>query len=1077
MSPESAQDRLKTLASRLNLDFEGILGELRPQVETPAPRPQPVAIELTDAAIRAAINETFVASEIGASGAADILHNSEVVMIGGRRRLRLTDTARGAILRQASGGERFNALLREAIAGDKATPPALASEAETRSAILRQCLTGPPVDLSGATPSTLRSAVAAMAGLRDIKLPGRARSLTEAQRLLERAEFLEPLRISIGAEGPWDVPPDADRFVGRAGELTQLRAFVDEIDSEGGLEAASRHIAGAAEAVRHTFGDRRVQGVRLIIARGGLGKSALIAKFVLDHALKQSRRFPFAYLDFDRAAIQSRDPRSLLLEVARQVALQFPEETGAELGALREQIRHLLAGTTTTAADADPFESFKSIVRRQITKGERALLVVLDTIENAQSDQQALSGLLAFVERLSTGGFTELRLVAAGRAQIPELLAPSAVRREGVPITLGPMSVSDARKMVQKLGTSLLGDAWRSDWSVRLAGRDGEAEERREPLSLRVAVEILRDEVPEHRDRRSMEIEALGEVGEGFVGKLYMNRVIGHVAGGEDVRKLAWPGLVIRRVSVPIIRDLLAPLLALDPENALDMFNALATQVWIVFRDGDVLRHQPDLRARTLPWMRQMPEFARINAEAVKYFEARQTEGAQQTAEWLYHRLLAGESPVTVDRSWMEAVVPFLRNAAEDFPPMSAAADYLAARTSPHLLPPDQLKRLSPRLSLLHVARTGPQTGNLMDQTIDPALVAMPISDWPVSTRPDPISAARTTLTIKTGRWRGAGPPEGIIAGSWHQQLTTAIAFHRARTTSALSGGDSVEKALMTLAATSPQSAPLAASIEDLATARICAWDNASAVDRAVASRLGRGVAFSDASIGMANLRTAMLFGDEATIPAATQWLKLAIEQTRSHRQTGVSGRELQALGGDPELRSKVDVFLQSLSWSWSQMTKALEAPTECIRFDQEPIVNAVIEAVRRCCETGRAENAAILRRFAAARSEDWLVPLAYAAYRATGGRIPAAMSTLYESYLPVPRGLLQRTVSRRISVPTDALEAMRIADEASDVEHACRAFLEDSDPTEAADLKSLLSWYRTWRKEIERLLGSAETR
>ena len=1071
MSADSAQDRLKSLAGRLNLNFEDILGELRPQADGPVPPQQPPGIEISDASIRAAINDTFVASEIGASGEPAILRNSEVVMIGGRRRLRLSDAARGAVLTRAAGNERFTALLSEAVAGDKTTPPALVSEAGARSAMLRRCLTGDGLDLAVATPTTLRTVVSAMERLRGITLPAPFPPLTDAQRMLDRAELLEPLRITIGATGPWDQPPDTDRFVGRTRELTQLRAFVDEIDSEGYLEAGARQVTGAAEGLRQSLGDQRAPGVRLIIARGGLGKSALIAKFVLDHALKQSRRFPFAYLDFDRAAIQSRDPRSLLLEVARQVALQFPEQAGAALGALREQIRQLLAGTTSAAPDADPFEAFRSIVRHHITQRERALLVVLDTVENAQTDQQAMSGLLAFVERLSAGGFTELRLVAAGRGQIPELLAASQVRREGVAIALGPLSVRDAREMVRKFGTSLLGE-WRHEWTNRLAGGDGEADERREPLSLRVAVEILRDELPAKRDARSVEIEKLGEVGEGFVGRLYMNRVIGHVSGGEDVRKLAWPGLVIRRVSVPIIRDLLAPLLKLNPESAADMFNALATQVWIVFRDGDVLRHQPDLRARTLPWMRQMPEFDSINAEALKYFDGRRTEGAQQTAEWLYHRLLGGESPQTVDRSWTDAVGPFLRDAAEDFAPRSAAADYLAARTSTRLLPPDQLERLTPRLSLLHVTRTGPQTGNLTDQTIDPVLVALPISDWPDPKRPDATSAARTTLLIKTGRWRGLDTQPAVIEGSWQQQHLTAVAFRRARITSPLSA-DSVERAQKELAATDPHRSPLAALIEDLATARICGWSEVRAIDGAVAAQLNRGVAFSDATIGMANLRTAMLFGVEATIPAAIQWLKLAVEQARSHRHTGVSGRELAALGNDGKLRSTVDAVLKSMGWGWDQMGKALEGPAERIRFDQEPIVIAVVDALRRCCEKGGREEAALLRRFAAARSEDWLVPLAYAAHRSTSGRIPPAMSKLYESYLAVARGFLVKTFSRSIPVPADALEVLRIADEASDVENACRVFQEDSDPTEAADLRALLGWHRAWRQEIERVLTS----
>ena len=82
MSPDSAQDRLKSLATRLNLNYEDILGELRPQADGPVRRNN-----LRGSGVRRVDSrgdQRHVRGQrIGASGDAALLHNSEVVMIGG----------------------------------------------------------------------------------------------------------------------------------------------------------------------------------------------------------------------------------------------------------------------------------------------------------------------------------------------------------------------------------------------------------------------------------------------------------------------------------------------------------------------------------------------------------------------------------------------------------------------------------------------------------------------------------------------------------------------------------------------------------------------------------------------------------------------------------------------------------------------------------------------------------------------------------------------------------------------------------------------------------------------------------
>jgi hypothetical protein len=1068
--PQDARDKLNDLASRLKVNIDDIVGDLLSPSKT-APSPAPVDIPLSDGAIKAAICDSYSASE---PWAADLDHSvlkrSDLIMIDGRRRLRLSDAARGAVLRAAAeSGDRLRALLEEADrhSGDQPT----LSQTDARSASLRRILKGETPDLAGASPAQLRVAVAALERLREAPLPENVPSFTAAQRLLERAELLEPLRMQIGATGAWDNAPEDDRFVGRARQLMVLRAFVDEIKSRGAMESIQRNMSGASRALRRSLGDQKVEGVRLIVARGGLGKSALIAKFVLDHALTKGNPFPFAYLDFDRASIQAREPRQLLMEVVRQVALQFPHVT--ELVALRDSVRHSFTSTTSRRTmDSDSFEEFRRIVRDKITHGARALLIVFDTIEIAQSDAASMKGLLAFMDRMSQGGFGELRLVAAGRAPAPQLLEETYVRHRGEVMTLEPLALDDARKMVKKLGEALLPGDWRESWTLRLAGKKSDLPERREPLSLRVAVETLRDEQPEDRDAASLKIEQLGEEGsENFVGKLYMNRVVGHVTGGDDVRKLAWPGLVMRRITPDIIRSALAPILNINPNASKELFESLSSQLWIVSREGNVLRHEPDLRARTLPLMRRKAEFRAVNAAAIKYYEEGRDLWPEHRAEWIYHRLLAGEPPQKVDRDWTDAVVPLLKGAVDDFPPRSVEADYLSVRTSDQLQPDALLNRVEPRLALLHVARVGISKGNLTDTSLDPLLLSLPIDGIPPASLPPEAAAARICLMVKTGRWQLQAETGRDEHGAWKDHLTASVAYRRARMVDV--DTSSLNRHLeQTYSSSASELATIGVLVQDLAAARLAHWPGAERLDQLVVHRLRSRSSSADAAVGAAVLRTAMTFGYRATIAAARMWGMQAMEWLRATHRGAVSSRELNALLPDAQLESAARQALDAAGVSWEAYLEQTKQQADRTSLHNPELATAVIDAVVRRAERGEPGDIHQLRMFAAARDEDWLLPFAYAAHRATAGKVPAPVSLLFEKYQPRQRGFVERSMRRRANAPADVLDVCRRCDQASDLEGAAHFFLAHSDPTPAADLRRLLSWYRGWRNAIENLLS-----
>jgi hypothetical protein len=289
------------------------------------------------ALIRAALEDHFDLSDLSVNDQerAALLAASDIITIDGKRRLRLKDESRAQLLAAVKDSSLYETLLASAVRASATSPGSASDTTRQPSVWLQRFLKGEAVDLDALSPAELQAAFEGRCRLRLVEgLSSQVPPLGELARRVEMAELLEPLRLLVGAQGGWKGEPRRDRFVGRESELRQLRSFVDELASHGALEAIGRFTAKAARALM----GRTPPGLMTIEARGGLGKSTLLAKFVLDHALDQARPFPFAYLDFDRAGIDAERPHQLLIEVARQVRLQFPAAR-EKLDRLIEDIR------------------------------------------------------------------------------------------------------------------------------------------------------------------------------------------------------------------------------------------------------------------------------------------------------------------------------------------------------------------------------------------------------------------------------------------------------------------------------------------------------------------------------------------------------------------------------------------------------------------------------------------------------------------------------------------------------------------------------------------------------------------
>ena len=966
-----------------------------------------VELELDDAALLAATNLAFDRNLIIDPQAADrLMPQCGGVTVDGVRKLRLKDEARAAVLRKAASSGALSSTLAETASADgEALSSAVGTDNDLASAWLRSLLRGKTPPIESLPVVQLRAAVEALRALEpagDV-VPNLPRA-GEVERLLDHCELRQPLEILVGKRDDGD-----DRFAGREDEMTRLRSFVDVLTSHSRVEAVSRVFKRASRGLARTFGSGNALGLS-VVARGGLGKSTLIAKFALDHFLNANAPLPFVYFDFDRASLQPRAPDQLAIEAMRQIALEFPQHAG-ELNRLTQRFRqHLVerdravapavgslgvpaatgqpADLTSAGSLTDLRGEFSALMRNiAVSAGSRAFLIVFDTMEIVQSDPAAVSGIRSFIASLCKEPFHRLRVVMAGRAEIPEFTGISGLEMETKALKLEPFGVSDARVMADKLGRDLLGSEWRPEWTRLIAGAAKDPAERREPLTLRVCIEFIRAAAPKEREELVKDIGKLGErAGQDFVGRIYMRRMVEHIKGGDDVKAIAWPGLVARRLTRELLVDVIAPHCGLPPQRAAAAFDRLAKEVWVVLREGDVLIHRPDLRARTLPLMWQRDQS--ICETLAKALRDHHTE-AGDLLESAYYRLLAGEHPDFLLTQCSADIVDRLAPAADDFaanwdsrmlPNAKLASAYLRSRKGP-LMKQALFDKLPAEFGYAHLARAGAALRNLDDVKVHASLARHRGATVILERMSASDRVARQTVMIKTGQWAALDPHELIVPGNHNE--ATVLAFFVGRVGGGLLDPSDAERMSdMLLGAFPPDAMAHAWRIRAylLPFLRHMRGDTFARCDLELASSLP--ISMDATPSYLAALRSAITVADKSFPALVQRWAQL----TRATRLEGETLNRGEAMA--------LNELMQSTTFG-----KFVSEHTESrsIRTVIEKFVTGSNEMHSRSRETTRAmscladwilvdpsnplrEGDGPLRSCFASRHADWIVPAGYIA-------------------------------------------------------------------------------------------------
>ena len=481
-------------------------------------------------------------------------------------------------------------------------------------------------------------------------LDGAVTGLPDSQRLrsaLERATLLAPFRhLTRGF------------FAGRDQELKELADYV-----------------------------ARGQDLPLFIySPGGMGKSALLARFVLDNAerdpMDAATWRPFVYLDFDRPELDAADLAGVLFAMMRQLGPQAPE-IASDVQALLDRQSRIKRGER---AQRRPRSKRQSLAARLTPKdlesvldsmtvllagsaGKAPIVLILDTLEEVQfANPDAIGPLVQLVGDLRKR-IPGLRPVLAGRIPV----------EAGVKLMeLEPLEKAASEAL---LSNELPADlARKTELVTRLAEIVGG-----NPLSLRLAAEIVRREARNaNRVIEELDDELKDLVGDAIVqGRLY-ERILGHLHD-DSVKAIAHPGLALRKITWELIRDVLAGpcgLGALDESAARGVFDKLAKEVALVRRgrNTDELELRPELRRIVRDDLardsRTTEKRMVIHGSAVAFYESR-SELADR-AEEIYHRLARGEDSDHVDMRWLNGIEPFLRDAVGELPPHGNV--YLANR-------------------------------------------------------------------------------------------------------------------------------------------------------------------------------------------------------------------------------------------------------------------------------------------------------------------------------------------------------------------------------------------------------------
>jgi Effector-associated domain 1/NB-ARC domain len=419
---------------------------------------------------------------------------------------------------------------------------------------------------------------------------------------------------------------------------------------------------------------------------GGIGKSTLVARFVMDlhEVFDQDESGAWAYVDLDRPTLASGDPMVVVTDIIEQVSAQFPTKSRL----LRRLLDVATMRSKGSGLEVADFIGSPGARAEQLAEALRAikvgsLVVVIDTFEGLERRNPERATELRDLFATLAATLPAFRLVVSGRG--PARIFVSDTRPDRL-LEVGPLTDDAAVRLLRHF----------VDQAPTASGTDVDDTLAREvislvggiPLTVRLAATVLVREGPTAITDAATRARALDQVRTEVVRGFLYRRILDHIRvpdpdRTELLRKVARAGLALRWITPELIERVLIPAIEVSPApDAAGLFADLAAEVALAERDGDVLRLREELRGPALAALALDDPLMveHVHQEAADYFT--KDHSPESAVEYAYHRLALGDRVFWLD----SAILARLDPSIADLPAASAALIQRAKADDPRPL-------------------------------------------------------------------------------------------------------------------------------------------------------------------------------------------------------------------------------------------------------------------------------------------------------------------------------------------------------------------------------------------------------
>lgn len=554
--------------------------------------------------------------------------------------------------------------------------------------VLRGLPPSPDDPLAGALALVLAGGRAPPVVARLKRAAPRGADLAELLQLLQAVELLRSAGVAL--EG-WAAAPDITRRLSRVTvQADKAVASLQILPRK--LFGRQRQLAGFLDFARTGHAPippfERVEDqptpspgappTVILSGLGGAGKSALLE--ALRRRLAKDRSLLCVTFDLDEAALRAGHRVALTQELLRQIGEARPA-LDARLSVLRQGLRGAITVTTEgidvsreASAVLSSLTDLNAILTEDATGTPIGLVLIFDTFEEALALGTGRVDLIADWIGLVGQQSLSPRVILSGREAVGiEDMESGKLALQGV-LRLGDLGVRSGRALLRDRFEATGVDA--ADTVPKLVEAFGS-----DPLTLMILARfaaslgktgaaLRKDLVALARDEGS-EVRAQldGEMRQTFLFSRILNRL-----PDARLRALASPGLVLRRVTPRLIREVLAGPCGLSPEmtetESEELFNDLAKMAWLVKppeKAAGMVEHVQALRSRMLPQVLQDPNAVAVAEAAADWYQDRADEGdATAGLEAIYYRALVDPAALPDDPAVLRALADHLRLAMAD---------------------------------------------------------------------------------------------------------------------------------------------------------------------------------------------------------------------------------------------------------------------------------------------------------------------------------------------------------------------------------------------------------------------------